>query len=88
MPATRTLERRRRLAGRRWRALHAGRTPVVYVGLGSCGLAAGAGEVLSAARAHLAARDVKARVVRSPVTASAPATSSRCWTCSCRGVPG
>ncbi len=63
MPATRTLERRRRLAGRRWQALHAGRTPVVYVGLGSCGLAAGAGEVLSAARAHLAARDVKARVV-------------------------
>ena len=45
MPATRTLERRRRLAARRWRALHAGRTPVVYVGLGSCGMAAGAGEV-------------------------------------------
>ena len=63
MPATRTLERRRRLAGRRWRALHAGKEPVVYVGLGSCGLAAGAGDVLDAVRAHLGDRGVEARVV-------------------------
>ena len=63
MPPTRTLERRRRLAGRRWRALHAAKEPVVYVGLGSCGLAAGAGEVLHAVRDHLGDRGVEARVV-------------------------
>ena len=63
MPATRTLERRRRLAGRRWRALHAAHEPVVYVGLGSCGLAAGAGDVLDAVRAHLGDRGVEARIV-------------------------
>jgi NADH:ubiquinone oxidoreductase subunit F (NADH-binding)/NAD-dependent dihydropyrimidine dehydrogenase PreA subunit/(2Fe-2S) ferredoxin len=35
----------------------------VYVGLGSCGLAAGAGEVLDAVRAHLGDRGVEAHVV-------------------------
>jgi NADH:ubiquinone oxidoreductase subunit F (NADH-binding)/NAD-dependent dihydropyrimidine dehydrogenase PreA subunit len=63
MPTPRTLERRRRLAGRRWRALRASPLPVVYVGLGSCGLAAGAGAVLDAVRAHLGELGVEARIV-------------------------
>jgi NADH-quinone oxidoreductase subunit F len=63
MPAARTLERRRRLAARRWRALQTSPRPVVYVGFGSCGLAAGAGEVLEAVRAHLERGGVEAQVV-------------------------
>ena len=36
---------------------------MIYVGLGSCGLAAGAGDVLEAVRAHLGDRGVEARIV-------------------------
>ncbi len=52
----RTLERRRHRAAARWAAFTAGPRPLVYVGMGSCGLAAGAGEVLAGVQAHIAAR--------------------------------
>ncbi len=63
MPAARTLERRRRLAARRWRTMQTSPRPIVYIGLGSCGLAAGAGEVLDAVRTHLERLGVDAQVV-------------------------
>jgi len=63
MPAPPTLERRRSLAERRWRALAASPRPVVYVGMGSCGLAAGAGEVHERVQAYLREREVDALVV-------------------------
>ena len=62
--ATRTLERRRTQAVARWQALAASAHPVVYIGMGSCGLAAGADEVLSATRAFLADRQVDAEIVK------------------------
>ena len=62
MSAT-TLERRRRRAAARWAALLASPRPVVYIGMGSCGLAAGAGEVYAAVRAHLDERGIDAEIV-------------------------
>ena len=61
--STQTLERRRRRAAARWAALTAGSRPVVYIGMGSCGLAAGAGEVLAAVRGHLEERGIDAEIV-------------------------
>jgi (2Fe-2S) ferredoxin len=61
--STRTLERRRRRAATRWAALAASPRPVVYIGMGSCGLAAGAAAVLAAVRAHLAERAIDAEIV-------------------------
>ncbi|HMK91778.1 MAG TPA: NADH-ubiquinone oxidoreductase-F iron-sulfur binding region domain-containing protein [Thermoleophilia bacterium] len=58
------LERRRRRAERRWAALTRGPRPVVYVGMGSCGLAAGAAGVEAAVREHCEARGLDAEVVR------------------------
>lgn len=57
------IERRRRQATRRWKQLTAGEHPVIYIGTGSCGLAAGAGEVLARTAELLAERDVTAKVV-------------------------
>jgi NADH-quinone oxidoreductase subunit F len=62
MPVT-VLELRRQRAVSRWRALGRSRNPVVYVGMGSCGRAAGAEAVYEATAAHLAARGVDARLV-------------------------
>ena len=61
--STQTLERRRRRAAARWAALTAGSRPVVYIGMGSCGLAAGAGDVLAAVRGHLEERGIDAEIV-------------------------
>ena len=58
-----TLERRRRRAAARWAAFTAGSRPLVYVGMGSCGLAAGAGEVLAAVQAHIAERRLDVETV-------------------------
>ena len=62
--ATSTLERRRRKAGARWQALTASARPVIYIGMGSCGLAAGAEDVLTATRAFLEERQVDAEIVK------------------------
>ena len=61
--ALQTLERRRRRAESRWRALARSRRPVIYVGMGSCGLAAGAEDMLAGVRACLAERQVEAQIV-------------------------
>ena len=63
MPA-RTLERRRGHAEARWQALAASARPVIYLGMGSCGLAAGAHEVLVGIRAYLQERGLDAEIVK------------------------
>jgi NADH:ubiquinone oxidoreductase subunit F (NADH-binding)/NAD-dependent dihydropyrimidine dehydrogenase PreA subunit len=63
MPAP-TLERRRQRAEARWAALAASPRPVVYIGMGSCGLAAGAGDVHAALSAHLQERGIDAAIVK------------------------
>ena len=60
---TATLERRRKRAEARWAALAASPRPVVYIGMGSCGKAAGADDVHEAVLRHLAERGVEAEVV-------------------------
>ncbi len=57
------LERRRRRAMGRWLALRASQRPIVYVGMGSCGLAAGAGDVRAATVEWFARNDVDAQTV-------------------------
>ena len=57
------LDRHRRRAGARWRALTSSGRPVVYLGMGSCGLAAGALEVLAGVRRYLEERQVDAEIV-------------------------
>ncbi len=59
-----TLSRRRKRSETRWRALTAAPQPVVYIGMGSCGLAAGAEEVLAATRLYLQERQVDAEIVK------------------------
>jgi NADH:ubiquinone oxidoreductase subunit F (NADH-binding)/NAD-dependent dihydropyrimidine dehydrogenase PreA subunit/(2Fe-2S) ferredoxin len=58
------LSRRRKRSEARWRALTAAPQPVVYIGMGSCGLAAGAEEVLAATRQCLQERQVDAEIVK------------------------
>jgi len=50
------LERRRRQAESHWKSLQTSPRPVIYVGMGACGLAAGAGDVLAAIEGFLEAR--------------------------------
>jgi NADH-quinone oxidoreductase subunit F len=49
-----TLDAQRRRAARAWDKLQKNTHPVLYVGAGTCGLAAGAGQVLDAIASHLA----------------------------------
>jgi NADH-quinone oxidoreductase subunit F len=50
-------------ARRKWKKLTEGKTPVIYVGSATCGLAAGAGELLGLIDTELDALGLKARVV-------------------------
>jgi NADH:ubiquinone oxidoreductase subunit F (NADH-binding)/Pyruvate/2-oxoacid:ferredoxin oxidoreductase delta subunit/(2Fe-2S) ferredoxin len=59
-----SLESLRREATRTWQELQQSGRPVVYVGAGSCGLAAGAAEVIEAVEAYLEKNDKKADIVR------------------------
>jgi len=61
--ATATLERRRRRAETRWAKLLASPRPVVYLGMGSCGLAAGAAAVHEALKAYLDEHGLDAEIV-------------------------
>jgi NADH-quinone oxidoreductase subunit F len=61
---TTSLDRRRAAARARWESLVASPRPVVYVGAGSCGMAAGAGAVLDALGTYLAEHHVDAEVVK------------------------
>jgi NADH-quinone oxidoreductase subunit F len=59
-----TLEARKARAVEAWNALKASDRPVVYVGAGSCGLAAGAAEVIEAIEGFLSTKQVDARLLR------------------------
>jgi len=58
------LERRRRAAASRWRRLTESKRPVIYVGMGSCGLAAGAQDALAGVTGYLDQHGVDAQVVK------------------------
>ncbi|MFH1322039.1 MAG: NADH-quinone oxidoreductase subunit NuoF [Bacteroidota bacterium] len=47
-----------------WQALQNSAVPVIYVGMGSCGLASGAGEVWDNIHKTIAAKKIKAQVVK------------------------
>jgi len=59
-----TLDERRQLATRAWNDVQTSARPIVYVGAGSCGLAAGAEAVLEAIDTYLAAARTPADVLR------------------------
>ncbi len=58
------LERRRRRAASSWRRLTQSPEPVIYVGMGSCGLAAGAADALEGVTEYLDQHAVPAKVVK------------------------
>jgi len=58
------LSKRRRRAVEAWQGLQDSARPVIYVGTGSCGRAAGALELIQAVRAELAERRVDAKLVQ------------------------
>ena len=58
-----TIDQRRQKAERNWEQLQNSPRPVIYVGAGSCGRAAGATEVVEAIRGHLKKKKVAARVI-------------------------
>ncbi len=57
------IDERRKSAVRNWEKLQSSTRPVVYVGAGSCGRAAGAAEVMDALKRHLKKKRVDARVI-------------------------
>jgi NADH:ubiquinone oxidoreductase subunit F (NADH-binding)/Pyruvate/2-oxoacid:ferredoxin oxidoreductase delta subunit/(2Fe-2S) ferredoxin len=61
--SARTIDQRRRSAEQKWAELQNGTCPVVYVGAGSCGRAAGAAEVIEAIEEYLREKKVDARVI-------------------------
>jgi NADH-quinone oxidoreductase subunit F len=58
------LDARRADALQGWNELQNSRRPVVYVGAGSCGLAAGAAEVIEAVEGYLAAKQADAQLLK------------------------
>ncbi len=58
------LERRRGKAEKKWARFQDNTRPVIYVGAGSCGLAAGAAEVIGAIETYLQKKDLVADIVR------------------------
>ena len=61
--SAKTMEQRRRSAEKSWQELQNNARPVIYVGAGSCGRAAGATEVIEAVKAHLRKKKVAAKIV-------------------------
>ena len=61
--SAKTLNKRRKTAEKNWDKLQHSPRPVIYVGAGSCGRAAGATEVIEAIRGRLKEKKVAARVV-------------------------
>ena len=61
--SAKTISERRKKAERSWQRLHTSAHPVIYVGAGSCGRAAGATEVVAALRTHMQKREVAARII-------------------------
>ena len=61
--SAKTVNERRAGAQRKWEKLQNTSHPVVYVGAGSCGRAAGATEVVAALKNHIKRRKINARIV-------------------------
>jgi len=58
-----TLRELQARAQEKWQSLTGGEEPIIWVGLATCGLAAGAGEAVKAARAQLEEDGIAARIV-------------------------
>lgn len=58
------LEQRRRKAEKKWAELQNNQRPVIFVGAGSCGLAAGATEVIGALESYLSAKKLTADLIK------------------------
>ena len=61
---TKKLEQRRRQADKKWSEFQNNQRPLIYVGAGSCGLAAGAAEVIGALEAYVKDKKQDVDVVR------------------------
>ena len=61
---TTRLEKRRRQAAKKWSAFQNNKRPLIYVGAGSCGLAAGAAEVIGVMEGYLRDKKIAADIVR------------------------
>jgi NADH-quinone oxidoreductase subunit F len=61
---TNAIDQRRRLAEVQWRELQDSALPSIYIGAGSCGLAAGAADTQAAAEDFLKERGAEARFIR------------------------
>jgi NADH-quinone oxidoreductase subunit F len=61
---TNAIDQRRRLAEVQWRELQDSALPFIYIGAGSCGLAAGAADTQAAAEDFLKERGAEARFIR------------------------
>ena len=61
--SAKTMNERRKQAARNWEKLQDSSCPVIYVGAGSCGRAAGASEVVETIKEYLKERKVKAKVI-------------------------
>ncbi|MFH0785463.1 MAG: NADH-ubiquinone oxidoreductase-F iron-sulfur binding region domain-containing protein [Pseudomonadota bacterium] len=61
---TKNLEKRRQQAAKKWSAFQNNKRPLIFVGAGSCGLAAGAAEVIGAMETYLSDKKLDADIVR------------------------
>jgi len=57
-------EKKRKQAEKKWNSLKASKIPVIYIGTASCGMAAGAMEVLGSVRETLKKNRLKAKIVQ------------------------
>ncbi len=61
---TKAIDQRRRQAETKWEALRRSPTPVIYIGAGSCGLAAGAADTQGAVEGYLTEKKIDARIIQ------------------------
>jgi hypothetical protein len=59
-----SIERRRQQAVAKWEELQKSPIPFIYIGAGSCGLAAGAADTQSAVEEYLRRKGLNARIVQ------------------------
>ncbi len=62
--STRPIDLRRREAAKKWSELQTSSIPVIYIGAGSCGLAAGAADVQAAVEKYLKKKDIRSRIIQ------------------------
>ncbi len=58
-----TIEARRVSAEKKWKELQDNAYPVIYVGAGTCGLAAGAGDVIESIKEYLNKKKIRAKII-------------------------